>query len=230
MGTGFSCLENSSEARILWRSAEIVRFEIPRNFLTLNFNLHFWLLTVRNNLSWRLIFRPFVGSLLTPLGPSYSWVFQTNEIEVAMIAIDETTILMKRSKRRSSSPFRSSLAATVVRPECDDDEGICQKFVLHVQSLCFAYLKNLLPPSSSWFRSTSLTTRKTILYMRRFLWKTDDLMEIYHREARAFHKLLEIFQNVSRNFSKSSSKTINTCFSSWKLLKSWKKRQNKTKK
>ena len=27
-------------------------------------------------------------------------------------------------------------------------------------------------------------------------------MEIYHREARAFHELLEIFQNVSRNFSK----------------------------
>ena len=123
-----------------------------------------------------------------------------------MIAIDETTILMKRSKRRSSSPFRSSLAATVVRPECDDDEGICQKFVLHVQSLCFAYLKNLLPPSSSWLRSTSLATRKTILHMRRFLWKTDDLMEISHREARAFHKLLEIFKNVCRNFSKSSSK------------------------
>ena len=212
MGTGFSCLENSSEARILWRSAEIVRFEIPRNFLTLNFNLHFWLLTVRNNLSWRLIFRPFVGSLLTPLGPSYSWVFPTNEIEVAMIAIDETTILMKRSKRRSSSPFRSSLAATVVRPECDDDEGICQKFVLHVQSLCFAYLKNLLPSSSSWLRSTSLTTRKTILYMRRFLWKTDDLMEIYHREARAFHKLLEIFQNVSRNFSKVAQKQSTLAF------------------
>ena len=116
MGTGFSCLENSSEARILWRSAEIVRFEIPRNFLTLNFNLHFWLLTVRNNLSWRLIFRPFVGSLLTPLGPSYSWVFPTNEIEVAMIAIDETTILMKRSKRRSSSPHSDQVWQ---RQSCD---------------------------------------------------------------------------------------------------------------
>ena len=34
-------------------------------------------------------------------------------------------------------------------PVGDDDEGICQKFVLHVQSFCFAYLKNLLPPSSS---------------------------------------------------------------------------------
>ena len=31
-------------------------------------------------------------------------------------------------------------------------------------------------------------------------------MEISHREARAFHKLLEIFKNVCRNFSKSSSK------------------------
>ena len=31
-------------------------------------------------------------------------------------------------------------------------------------------------------------------------------MEISHREARAFHKLLEIFKKVCRNFSKSSSK------------------------
>ena len=35
-------------------SAEI-RFEIPWNFLTVNINLHFWRLEVKNNLFWRLI-------------------------------------------------------------------------------------------------------------------------------------------------------------------------------
>ena len=38
---------NSLGARSSGRSAEIVRFEIPWNFLTVNINLHFWRLRVK---------------------------------------------------------------------------------------------------------------------------------------------------------------------------------------
>ena len=35
-----------------WTAAEIVRIDILYNFVTVNLNLHFWPLTVKNNLSW----------------------------------------------------------------------------------------------------------------------------------------------------------------------------------
>ena len=52
MGTGFSSLEilPGTRMRITRRSAEILRFEIPRNVLTVNHNLHFGRLTVNYNL------------------------------------------------------------------------------------------------------------------------------------------------------------------------------------
>ena len=53
-GNWFFQFRDSSGARIPWRSAEIVRFEIPWSFFTVNINLHFWLLTIKYNLFWRL--------------------------------------------------------------------------------------------------------------------------------------------------------------------------------
>ena len=50
----FFQFRDSSGAKSPWRSAEIGRFEMNWDFSTININLHFWRLTVKNKLFWRL--------------------------------------------------------------------------------------------------------------------------------------------------------------------------------
>ena len=51
MGTGFSSLEILQEPEVRGRSAEIVRFDIPYNVLTVTINLHFRRLTEKKPFS-----------------------------------------------------------------------------------------------------------------------------------------------------------------------------------
>lgn len=71
--TGFFSLEILQEPEVLENgSAEIVRFAIPSKFWSININLHFWRLEVKDYIFRRLTvkFRPFDGWWLTPLRPS----------------------------------------------------------------------------------------------------------------------------------------------------------------
>ena len=67
-GNWFFQFRDSSETRSLCISAEIVRFKIPWNFLTVNINLPFWQLTVKKTFldGWRLISRPFARLMVNP--------------------------------------------------------------------------------------------------------------------------------------------------------------------
>ena len=68
MGTGFYDLQTLQEPEVgPWRLGEMARFEIPQDSFTLNTNLHFLRLTIKNYIFWRLNFRPFDGWRLLPI-------------------------------------------------------------------------------------------------------------------------------------------------------------------
>ena len=66
-----SCSGYSSGVRNQWRSAEIVRFELPWNVLTVNTALHFWRLTIKHNLFWRLTVKFLSRSMADGWDPPY---------------------------------------------------------------------------------------------------------------------------------------------------------------
>ena len=113
----------------------------------------------------------------------------SDETEVAMIAIDETPV--SQIKATILLPFQSSLTKTGVRFGYDEGKGICQElcytsrvFAVLIKPVVF-FISSFLT-SLSWLHSISPVTlqRKRVLDMRRFLWKTDDLMENARRKRR----------------------------------------------